>query len=338
MRSNNTVGTGASPLWVAWSPHRRTAGLCAAWDIPLQVLQPALPGPARWAALPLQTLRLLRHSRPDLLFVQNPSLALTTLAVLCRPVFGYRLVVDAHNEGVRPYDRPYAFVRWLTRRLLKSADVTIVTNDALADDVRAAGGRPVTLPDSLPVVPASASTHPRTADAPDVAVIATFRRDEPIAAIIAAAAMLPDLRFAFSGPAERYRGTPDETPANVSLTGFLDDRAYWQLLAQAKVVCDLTLKPDCLVCGAYEALALGKPMVLSDDLATRKVFGPAAVLTKSSPEAIAAAVRRAIAERERLEAGARELRETYSMRWEAQAAAVWDSIEARTSAGARAAA
>jgi glycosyltransferase involved in cell wall biosynthesis len=338
MRSNSTVGTVGSSLWVAWNPHRRTAGLCAAWDIPLHVLQPALPGPARWAALPLQTLRLLRRFRPGLLFVQNPSLALTTLAVFCRPVFGYRLVVDAHNEGVRPYDRPYAFVRWLTRHLLKSADVTIVTNDALADDVLAAGGRPVILPDSLPAVPDSALTGLHTGDGPDVAVIATFRRDEPIDAIIAAAALLPDVRFAFSGPAERYRGASDITPPNVRLTGFLDDFAYWQLLAQAKVVCDLTLKPDCLVCGAYEALALGKPMVLSDDLATREVFGPAAVLTTSSPEAIAAAVKRAIAERERLRANARELRETFRTRWQDQAIAVWDSIEAQTGAGARAAA
>jgi glycosyltransferase involved in cell wall biosynthesis len=222
--------------------------------------------------------------------------------------------------------------------LLKSADITIVTNAALAEDVRAAGGRPVTLPDSLPVVPAAALTPQRIAEAADVAVVATFRRDEPIDAIIAAAAMLPDVRFAFSGPAERYRGTPDATPPNVILTGFLEDPAYWKLLAQAKVVCDLTLKPDCLVCGAYEALALGKPMVLSDDLATRQLFGPAAVLTQNNPEAIAAAVKRAIAERARLEAGARELRETFGLRWRTQAAAIWDSIDTTASSGERASA
>jgi glycosyltransferase involved in cell wall biosynthesis len=288
--------------------------------------------------LPLQTLRLLRRCRPGLLFVQNPSLALTTLTILCRPVFGYRLVVDAHNEGVRPYDRPYAFVRWLTRRLLKSADVTIVTNDALAEDVRAAGGRPVTLPDSLPVVPDSASTHPRTGDTPDVAVIATFRRDEPIDAIIKAAAMLPDVRFAFSGPAERYRRAPGAMPPNVRLTGFLDDSEYWRLLAQAKVVCDLTLKPDCLVCGAYEALALGRPMVLSDNPATRDLFGSAAILTGNSPEEIAAALRRAIEERERLESNASELKESFRTRWRVEADTVWRTIEAQAARGRQAAA
>ena len=35
---------------------------------------------------------------------------------------------------------------------------------------------------------------------------------------------------------------------------------------------DLTLKPNCLVCGAYEALALQKPMVLTGNPATRDLF------------------------------------------------------------------
>jgi glycosyltransferase involved in cell wall biosynthesis len=271
-------------------------------------------------------------------FVQNPSLALTTLAALCRPLFRYCLVVDAHNEGVRPFDRPYAIVRWLTRRLLKAADVTIVTNDALADDVRATGGYPVTLPDSLPAVPERTPAIRAGRNAADVAVIATYRRDEPIAAIMAAAATMPDLRFAFTGPGHRYRDDSTPVPPNVRLTGFLDDADYWQLLAQATVVCDLTLKPDCLVCGAYEALAVGKPMVLSDNPPTRELFGPAAVLTGSSPEAVAAALRAAVDERERLEAGARQLQASFNARWQTDADAVWEDIEARCASGRRAAA
>jgi glycosyltransferase involved in cell wall biosynthesis len=311
---------------VSWNAHRRTDGLCAAWGVPLQVLRPTLPGALKWLELPLRTLRLLGRRRPRILFVQNPSLALTTVAVLFRPLFRYRLVVDAHNEGVRPFDRPSAAVRWLTRRLLKSADVTIVTNDALADDVCAAGGYPVTLPDSLPALPEPDLTIRPGRNAADIAVIATYRRDEPIAAIMAAAATMPELRFAFSGPAERYSGdTP--VPANVRLTGFLDDTAYWRLLAQATVVCDLTLKPDCLVCGAYEALAVGKPMVLSDNPPTREIFGTAAVLTGNGSEEIAAALRQAIGDRERLETAANALRGSYPERWRTQADAVWRAIE-----------
>jgi glycosyltransferase involved in cell wall biosynthesis len=282
-----------------------------------------------------KTLGLLKRSRPKILFVQNPSLALTVLAVLSRPLFRYSLVVDAHNEGIRPFDRPYAPIRWVTRRLLKAADVTIVTNEALAEDVHAAGGRPLVLPDRLPVAPESTRTS--NSDTPEVAVIATYRRDEPIAAIMAAAATMPDIRFAFSGPSERYRGAPDSVPPNVRLTGFLQDPDYWRLLAQATVVCDLTLKPDCLVCGAYEALALGKPMVLSDNPATRDIFETAAVLTGSSPDEIAKAMRRAIEDSDRLGTCARQLRETFKLQWQTQAATVWNAIQAQAAARRRAA-
>jgi len=298
-------------------------------------MQAKRSGPLRWVELAATTLGLLRRSRPRILFVQNPSLALTVLVVLSRPLFGYYLVVDAHNEGIRPFDRPYALVRWVTRRLLKSADVTIVSNEALAKDVHAAGGRSVILPDRLPVPPELQGARHHNSETADVVVIATYRPDEPIAAIMAAAATMPDVRFAFTGLADRYRGASHEVPPNVHLTGFLRDPDYWQLLAQATVICDLTLKPDCLVCGAYEALAVGKPMVLSENPATRDICGPAAVLTGSSPEEIAAAVRRAIEDRERLEASAHQLRESFQVRWEPQATAVWDSIERRIVAGRR---
>jgi hypothetical protein len=194
--------------------------------------------PRRWIGQTLETLKLLRRHRPEILFIPNPSLALTVLALLTRRWFGYCLVVDAHNEGVRPFARSGVLVRLVTRHLLKSADVTIVTNPALAHDVSAVGGRPLVLPDRLPVPPAASGTAD---DSADVAVIATFALDEPIPAIVAAAATLPDVRFAVSGDAARFDALGIDLPPNVRLTGFLPDPAYWELLAGARVICDLTL-------------------------------------------------------------------------------------------------
>jgi glycosyltransferase involved in cell wall biosynthesis len=321
-------------LWISWNSHRRTTGLCAAWDLPLHIIRSSRKGLGRWIEQTVDTLRLLRHEKPEILFVQNPSLALTVLATVARRLFGYYLVVDAHNEGVRPFDRPGAFVGWLTRRLLKSADVTIVTNAALAKDVSSAGGRPRVLPDSLPVPPLLA-TRDVIEDPPHVVAIATFRADEPIAAIVAAAATMPEIRFSFSGDARRFNRSEIPLPANVRLTGYLPDRAYWQLLAQAAVICDLTLKPDCLVCGAYEGLAMAKPLVLSDNPPTREIFGAAAVLTGSGPDEIASALRTALEQRERLEANARDVREAFRARWQVQAAATWDAIHAGAAAASR---
>jgi glycosyltransferase involved in cell wall biosynthesis len=311
-------------MWVSWNTHRRTTGLCSAWNLPLHVVAAEGRPLRRWPGQALKTIALLRRYKPDILFVQNPSLVLTVLAILTRRPFGYYLVVDGHNEGVRPFDRPGPLVRRLTRRLLKSADATIVTNAALAEDVKTAGGRPHILPDGLPAVPPGTVGHETSV--PHVVVIASFRQDEPIPAILAAAAMMPEVRFSFTGDARRLQHREEDLPVNVRLTGFLPDASYWQLLASASVICDLNRKPDCLVCGAYEGLAAGKAMVLSDNPPTREIFGPASILTGPQPEEIAAALREALARRTHLEAEARKLRENYKVRWEAQAGQVWQSI------------
>lgn len=335
MRSNPEVNPGSSKLWAALDPHRRTAGLCHVWDIPLHIVRPGPNGPARWLALPFAFLRLLKRVRPAVLFVPNPSIALATLAAIFRKRLGYCLVIDAHNEGVRPFYRPYGPVRWLSRRLLSAADFTIVSNDALAADVREAGGRALTLPDALPVVPEGSDRRQTVASHPPViAVIATYRRDEPIAAVMSAATRMPDVQFEFTGPCERYDDKVAPVPPNARLTGFLDDGDYWRLLARATVVCDLTLKSDCLVCGAYEALAVGAPMVLSDNRPTRELFGSAAVLTGNDPEDIRQALQTALIDRDRLQANALELREAFKARWQEQADAAWHEIEQRCAPGA----
>lgn len=317
-----------SALWISWNAHRRTTGLCAAWEVPLHVIHSRRKGPLRWIERALTTLCLLWRTKPEILFVQNPSLALTTLAALSRRMFGYYLVVDAHNEGVRPFARQSRLVRWLTRCLLRDADATIVTNAALAKDVAAAGGYPLVLADRLPEPELPAKSPANGIATPLVAVVSSFMPDEPVTAIVAAAAELPDVRFKFTGDARRFPRHGDTLPANVCLTGYLADKSFWHLLSQATVVCDLTLKPDCLVCGAYEALSLAKPMVLSDGPATRRVFGRAAMLTDNTPESIASAIRAAVAQREPLAANARALRKGYSGPWRTEAAAAWNAIRA----------
>src|SRR5690606_16029970 len=129
-----------------------------------------------------------------------------------------------------------------------------VTNAALAADVSVAGGRPLVLSDSLPVPPPLPADVGTAEETPHIVVIATFRPDEPISAIMAAAAKMPYVRFAFTGDHARFLASGSALPPNVCLTGFLPNEAYWELLVQAAVICDLSFKPDCLVCGAYEAL------------------------------------------------------------------------------------
>lgn len=321
-------------LWISWYPHRRTSGLCDAWGIPLEVIPSRQSGMRKWACQAAATLSLLRRYRPDVLFVQNPSLGLTALATWVQWLFGYYLVVDAHNEGVRPFVRSGKLVRRLTRHLLRRADWTIVTNGALAEDVRHAGGNPLILPDRLPVPPAApADDDSARTPGPDVMVISTYAPDEPLGAILGAAGQMPDITFAVTGKAERFAALGLERPKNVQLTGFLPDPDYWRALAGARVILDLTLMPDCLVCGAYEGLALARPLVLSDNPATRELFGQGAVLTGAEPGEILAALREALAELEGLEVRARDSRDAYYALWETRAHGVRDAIMSGARAG-----
>jgi len=235
--------------------------------------------------------------------------------VALKPVFRFRLVVDAHNEGVRPYVRSGWLVRLLTEWVISHATVTIVTNDELASDVDALGGTPQVLPDALPV-PSIGKSPVWGKPARDlVVVISTFAPDEPTEAVLLAAGRLRHVDFAVTGKTESFKGDTSEVPDNVTLTGFLPDCDYWTLLSESTVVCDLTLMEDCLVCGAYEALCLGKPMVLSENAATRRLFGDAAILCQPDPRSIASALSEAIEQQDELRSKAARLSLGYNEKW-----------------------
>jgi glycosyltransferase involved in cell wall biosynthesis len=170
------------------------------------------------------------------------------------------------------------------------ADLTIVTNDELAVDVRSVGGRAFVLPDPLPDCPAIGVSPAPGLDY--VVVISTFAPDEPLGEVLSAARAVPNLTFFVTGRiGERNAEVRAKAPINVHFTGFIEEPDYWSLLAHSCGVVDLTLMPDCLVCGAYEAMALRLPMVLSDNAPTRRLFGTSALLVQNQCESIRQALR-----------------------------------------------
>lgn len=140
----------ANVIWISWEWHRRTVGISDYLDVQLEVLTSSRWLFLRHLELGLRTLVLVCSRRPKVLIVQNPSIVLTLLAVVLKPICRYRLVVDAHNEAVEPFVHNNPLVRAVARFLLKKADITIVTNQKLAEKVEACGGRPAVLPDRLP--------------------------------------------------------------------------------------------------------------------------------------------------------------------------------------------
>ena len=66
---------------------------------------------------------------------------------------------------------------------------------------------------------------------------------------------------------------------------------------------DLTTRENCLVCGAYESLAAGKPMILSKTRALMNYFSQAAVYVEHTAEDLERGIHEAL-KQERTSCGA----------------------------------
>lgn len=278
---------GSGVCWLAWERHRRTLELCRFLDLEPTIYASDLP---RLVKHPLYSLKSLRHiisACPRTLIVQNPSIVLTLLACLMHRFGHFRLVVDTHNAGIAPENPLLARLKPLYRFFQREADLTVVTNDFLANMVRENGGRPLQLPDILPKPPVVRRIPLR--GEVNIVFICTFGADEPYREVLEMARHLP-------GPAHLYvtgnfRKAPPQLvrnlPEQVTLTGFVPEADFWNLIASADLVMDLTWRDDCLVCGAYEAVAVGTPLLLSDTRALRTYFHQGAVFTGNDPRSIA---------------------------------------------------
>lgn len=283
-------------VFVTWERHRRTLGIAEYFNIPLLevVFQRS-----RWRRYPWQfwrTFAVLVRSSATKVIVQNPSLVLSVSVVLWRRLFarGRRIVVDAHNQAVVPFMPNNGAVRALSRFVLREADLIVVTNRFLVEIVENYGGRAIVLPDRLPVVTPCPALDLDATQAMRLLVIATFAPDEPIEEIFQAAQLAgPLFHFYFTGNFRKLSASLlAEAGANVSFLGFIDEPEYWRAMTESHAVIDLTLMPDCLVCGAYEAVAVGRPAILTDTAAQREYFLDAGHYAQPTAEGIAEAIRR----------------------------------------------
>lgn len=260
----------------------------------------------------VETAGILRRDRPDAVFVMTPPV----FAAL--PAFWYawrrnkKVVLDAHTAAfVLPRWRAF---QWLQRILCRRAATTLVSNEHLADLVRAAGGHATVVPD-VPIVFEERELFPRPS-AFTVAVVCSFDRDEPVAEMFAAAAQVPDVRFFVTGnPRKIPADVAARMPANVTLTGFLSVPMYGGLLAGADAVMVLTTFDHTMLRGAYEAIYQGTPVIVSDWPILRDAFPRGAVHVANTADGIASGVRRIQENPKAFRDGAERLRQSKLARW-----------------------
>jgi glycosyltransferase involved in cell wall biosynthesis len=283
-----------SAIWITWEIQRRNRSLASAVGATLHELHHPGGRLARYLALIARTFSLVRREKPDVVYYQNPSLVLSAMLATLKALrlTRARLIGDFHNAGVHP---PVA--RWLVPWILRHSDLVIVSNANLEQEIRSRGGRALSIPDPIPHFDAAASP-PTAAGAFDVLFICSWASDEPIVEVLKAARIVArqqaGIVISITGrPKLEKVGWHEPVPDNVRLTGFLSEHEFEGRLLAARVVLDLTTRADCMVCGAYEAVSAGVPMVLSDNPPTRAYFRKGALFTDNSAASIAGEILRA---------------------------------------------
>jgi glycosyltransferase involved in cell wall biosynthesis len=317
-------------LWIAWERQRRSLELAPAFGCQLAVFEyRGLLG--RYIGSLARTLALVVRRRPSVLFVQNPSMILAASACAIGPVLRMPVVVDRHTTFLIGKDVRATFRRrvfWMLHLFtLRRAALTIVSNAALADMVRAAGGRAAVLPDRIPAM-RPASRYP-TADAACVVCPTSYGEDEPLEAVLEACRQLPDgVHVYITGNFRKHDPSlPGRAPANVTFTGFLSEQDYVDLLFAADAVLALTTAECCMLCACYEALAAEKALITSDKAVLRDYF-TRAVFVRNTPESIAQGIREFAEHRDRCAADSRAMRRELSEKWSAVHRGVSTTIDA----------
>lgn len=280
-------------VWITWEDHRRSRELAAAFGCEYFCITSSKFMLIRYFILCLKTLLFVAQKKPGIIFCQNPSVVLAAFLCFIKIIFRFILIVDRHSnfklKTVSSKNIKWIFFHLISDYSLKRACLTIVTNKYLEDFVISKGGRACVLPDKLPDLKGITSNY--CGDEKKVTFICTYSSDEPVVEVIKAASILgQDYKFHVTGSHKKYKGIEylkKIMPGNVTLTGFLPEDQYQELIASSDLLIIITTNEYTLTCGAYEAVSLGKPMILGNTMTIKEYFYQGAIYTDADSMSIA---------------------------------------------------
>jgi glycosyltransferase involved in cell wall biosynthesis len=283
---------------VAWTRFQpRTSALAASLGGQARYFNDGVTG-SRFAFRPFaylvksfQTWKVLTRDDPRTVLVITPPVFAPFVAWLWCLVHKRVLVVDCHTGAF--HSRKWAWARPLHRWLLRRVRVVLLHTEELEALVSTWGARAMVLPDDLP---SAGDAAPRAkARGSSVLIAGSLDSNEPVAMVVEAARLLPGVEFRITGdPAVLPAKLRDGVPPNVVLTGYLPYPVFLGELEAADVVGVFSTDPRIMNRAAFEAVGLGRPLVLSDLPALKERFGSAALFAQNDPAAIAGALAEAL--------------------------------------------
>lgn len=283
----------------------------------------------RHLTLFIHTLNILRKEKPKIIICQSPPISCALISLFYRFLFARKLkpiiLVDAHRGS---FQEPWSRIKFLTRFVMCESELVIVENTEVQDLVLSTyDTESIILEDPIPIFDKARSRteliHRQLARKKknskflNVMVINPFTWDSPLKEILEVALKLRDeAKFYLTGDYSKVNSILLERSSNVILTGFLPRIEYESLLKYVDMVIDLTLDSGRMQAGAYEAIAAGKVLIVSDTPPLRRYFNKGTIHTANSNVEIIQAINEASEKKDQLEKEIHQLSSERQKEWQ----------------------
>jgi glycosyltransferase involved in cell wall biosynthesis len=278
--------------------------------------------PIKYIPQCLKTWMVLFRQRPSAVYVFiSPVFAALSVCVYCK-IAAVPFIMDVGGQAL--ISRKWKWTIPLVRLLAKQARVNIVDQQRFKLLFESWGAETLLLERPPLVQKWQQNDSMIEEDQFTVTLVNTFSGDEPIELVLAAAERLPDVRFFILGDtALAKRSLLAKAPGNVIFTGYLSGDDYWELLDASRAVMVFTTDHHSLTSGAVEGMALGKPLILSNQPALTDYFTKGVVFVDHSAERIVKGVQTVQDQEHHLTQQIHELAIEKRERWEREFQKIW---------------
>ncbi len=316
---------------IAWSPKQRHVEDYARrlnaslYNIHYLLPQRPLLAPIKYPPQCLKTWLVLFRQHPSAVYVFiSPVIAALSVYFYCWfAKVPFIMDVGAHAIISRKWSWSIPILRFLARK----ARVNIVDQEGFKQLFESWGANALLL--ERPPLGSKNKPVPLTEkDQFRITLISTFAYDEPIELVLEAAKQLKEIIFFVLGDTRKAnRNLLSKAPSNVTFTGYLIGDDYWDRLASSQAVMVLTTAPNSLLSGAVEGMALGKPLILSNQPTLKVYFKKGAVFVDHSVESVVMGVQTVLERQHELVQQIIELAVEKQERWDSEFQKIWTLLE-----------
>lgn len=288
-------------VWITWHKSVRSRNLAKEFQVKL--LEKEISNNILWRHVgsSIWTILVLIKNRPKTVYLQYSFMLLLILS-LYKAInkLNIYIICDCHTKALRRnmsgiFEYIFMFIKKITFRYV---NIVLISNVSLKKDVLNIIDMKdryiYILPDKIPSILYNKNVHK---EEKYCVYINTYAVDEPLNEVIEMANNIKnDIKIYVTGkiPQHLNNTVSNHKERNIIFTNYLNDSAYNDLIGNADCLLILTMEENCLQCGAYEALSVNVPMVLSRTNALQKYFGDSAIYSNHDPESISEAIKTAI--------------------------------------------